>query len=192
MKLTKTLMLIVSSLLLNIATPAFADTTLPSAPIVLSAPTAVPIETKTVVTTITITPTDIKTPLTPPVVSEHMSPSSVDCLVKAMNHEAGGEGTKGQKAVGYVIINRTKSGRFPSTVCGVVFQRSQFTNIGHAKAIPEKKYNTLKALALEIISSYSKITDPTRGSLFFHNTSIGTPWRHVVRMVQIGSQVFYK
>ncbi len=128
----------------------------------------------------------------PAVASEKITTTSdVECLIKVMNHEAGGEGVRGQKAVGYVVMNRAKSGRFPKTVCGVIYQKSQFTNITRARAIPANKYNALKSVANEIVSSYSKSNDPTLGSLFFHNTHVSPSWRNLIRRIQIGSHIFY-
>ena len=56
------------------------------------------------------------------------------CLTQAIYHEARGESDKGQWAVANVIINRAMSHKFPTTLCGVVFQnadqgfhRCQFT-----------------------------------------------------------------
>jgi spore germination cell wall hydrolase CwlJ-like protein len=37
------------------------------------------------------------------------------------------------------------------------------------------------------------VRDATRGALFFHNTSIDTPWvRRRERTVQIGRHIFYR
>ena len=41
--------------------------------------------------------------------------------------EAGAESYAGKKAVGIVIMNRIKSGSFPNTLAGVIYQRGQFT-----------------------------------------------------------------
>lgn len=120
------------------------------------------------------------------------SNSELECLVKVMNHEAGGEGIRGQKAVGYVVMNRTKSGKFPSSVCGVIYQKSQFSNITRAKAIPVNKYNALKSVAQDILSGYSRINDPTSGSLYFHNVHVFPNWRNLVRTVQIGGHIFFR
>ena len=46
------------------------------------------------------------------------------CLAEAVYFEARGEPVLGQVAVAQVILNRVFSGKYPSTVCGVVFQNS--------------------------------------------------------------------
>lgn len=50
--------------------------------------------------------------------------SDLDCLARNIYHEAGGESIEGKVAVGLVTINRSNSGRFPDTICGVVNQRT--------------------------------------------------------------------
>lgn len=52
---------------------------------------------------------------------------ALDCLTMAIAYEAGREPLAGQQAVAQVILNRTRVARFPSSVCGVVFDGSQRT-----------------------------------------------------------------
>ena len=52
--------------------------------------------------------------------------SDLDCLARNIYYEAGGESIEGKVAVGIVTINRSNSGRFPSTICGVVNQRKVY------------------------------------------------------------------
>jgi spore germination cell wall hydrolase CwlJ-like protein len=47
--------------------------------------------------------------------------------------EAGGEPYVGQVAVGAVVINRIRSSRYPSTMSGVIYQRSQFSPVGSGR-----------------------------------------------------------
>jgi spore germination cell wall hydrolase CwlJ-like protein len=47
---------------------------------------------------------------------------SEKCLTEAVYFEARGEAVRGQIAVAQVVMNRTFSGFYPSTVCGVVYQ----------------------------------------------------------------------
>jgi spore germination cell wall hydrolase CwlJ-like protein len=47
---------------------------------------------------------------------------SEKCLAEAVYFEARGEAVRGQIAVAQVVMNRTFSGRYPNTVCGVVYQ----------------------------------------------------------------------
>ena len=59
----------------------------------------------------------------------------LECLAVGIYYEAKSESLKGQLAVGHVIANRAESGRFPSSYCGVLFQRSQFSFI-HGRSLP--------------------------------------------------------
>src|SRR6202021_1565918 len=47
---------------------------------------------------------------------------SKKCLTEAIYFEARGEAVRGQIAVAQVVMNRVFSGRYPDTVCGVVYQ----------------------------------------------------------------------
>jgi spore germination cell wall hydrolase CwlJ-like protein len=47
---------------------------------------------------------------------------SEKCLAEAIYFEARGEAVRGQIAVAQVVMNRTFSGFYPNTVCGVVYQ----------------------------------------------------------------------
>ena len=47
--------------------------------------------------------------------------------------EAGNQGTDGQLAVGYVIMNRIRSSRFPNTLEGVLRQSKQFEPVGSGR-----------------------------------------------------------
>src|SRR5882672_11161357 len=46
------------------------------------------------------------------------------CLARNVYFEARGEPTAGQYAVAEVTMNRKASGRYPDTVCGVVYQKN--------------------------------------------------------------------
>jgi len=47
---------------------------------------------------------------------------SEKCLAEAIYFEARGEAVRGQIAVAQVILNRAFSGKYPDTVCGVIYQ----------------------------------------------------------------------
>jgi spore germination cell wall hydrolase CwlJ-like protein len=50
------------------------------------------------------------------------------CLATAIYFEARGEPVAGQKAVAQIVFNRVKSGRYPDSVCGVVYQNAERRN----------------------------------------------------------------
>jgi len=59
----------------------------------------------------------------------HIAAESVEretkCLADAIYHEARSESEAGQMAVAEVVINRVNSGKYPSTICGVVYQGAE-------------------------------------------------------------------
>src|SRR6202166_679837 len=55
-------------------------------------------------------------------VDEKLRAKSEKCLAEAVYFEARGEAVRGQIAVAQVVMNRTFSGFYPNTVCGVVYQ----------------------------------------------------------------------
>src|SRR5579863_6541627 len=48
-----------------------------------------------------------------------------ECLAEVLYYEARGEGTEGQKAVAEVVLQRTRDGNYPRTICGVVYDGVQ-------------------------------------------------------------------
>jgi spore germination cell wall hydrolase CwlJ-like protein len=111
----------------------------------------------------------------------------VECLARVIHHEARGESQLGQKAVGFVAVNRTKSGRFPSSICMVATQRGQFTNFHLNKPIAPSILERFRVIANLVLAS--KISDPTGGALFFRASYMGKPKKSATR---IGNHYFYR
>lgn len=115
------------------------------------------------------------------------------CLAGAIYFEAKGESLPGQLAVGRVVVNRAKSGRFPSSYCGVVFQRSQFSFV-RGRSMP--KINTAsrdwrEAVAIAQIADADAWHSVAEGALFFHATRVSPGWR-LSRVARIDNHVFYR
>ncbi|WP_188771713.1 cell wall hydrolase [Novosphingobium endophyticum] len=130
-------------------------------------------------------------------VGEQAMPETLDeqmrCLAGAIYFEARGESLEGQLAVGRVIINRTESGRFPSTYCGVVYQRSQFSFIrgNRMPSIREGSKDWKRAVAIARIAVESSWTSPAKGALFFHAARVSPGWR-LTRLTQVDNHIFYR
>ncbi|HIC64737.1 MAG TPA: cell wall hydrolase [Paracoccus sp.] len=115
------------------------------------------------------------------------------CLAEALYFEARGEGAKGQAAVAEVILNRVDSGAFPSTVCDVVNQPSQFSyTIGGRKAIGNKSaYMRARQIAEAALAGAPRVL--TKGATYFHTPAVRPAWsRRFQRTVQIGRHIFYR
>jgi spore germination cell wall hydrolase CwlJ-like protein len=115
------------------------------------------------------------------------------CLAGAIYFEARGESLEGQLAVGRVIVNRAESGRFPTTYCGVVYQRSQFSFIRGSRmpSIREGSKGWQRAVKIARIAVDGSWTSPAKGALFFHAARVSPGWR-LTRLAQVDNHVFYR
>lgn len=118
----------------------------------------------------------------------------LECLAVGVYFESKSEPLAGQLAVGEVIANRANSnGRFPSTYCGVLFQRSQFSFI-RGRSLPSvprasKQWQTAVAIA-KIVDQDLK--DSVVGNaLFFHAKRVSPGWR-LKRVASVGNHIFYR
>lgn len=127
------------------------------------------------------------------------------CLTQAIYHEARGESEAGQWAVANVIINRALSKKYPSTLCGVVFQnadqgryRCQFTFAcdGRSDYGTEKRaWNRAAKLAETAFAEFQHGDRPgvvPSNTMFYHTTAVSPSWSGKFKEVAaIGSHVFY-
>lgn len=117
----------------------------------------------------------------------------LECLAVGIYYEAKSESLKGQLAVGHVIANRAESGRFPSSYCGVLFQRSQFSFI-HSRSlpsVPRASQDWLDAVAIARIVDQELHPSPMGKALFFHARRVSPGWR-LTRVGTLGNHVFYR
>ena len=117
----------------------------------------------------------------------------LNCLAGAIYFESKGESLEGQLAVGRVIIARTKSGRFPASYCGVVFQPSQFSFIrGNAMpGINKGSQDWREAVAVAEIADAGTWQSPVEGAISFHAASVSPGWR-LKRVARVGNHIFYR
>lgn len=85
-------------------------------------------------------------------------------LARLIHAEARGEPYAGQVAVGAVVLNRTRSGRFPGTIAGVIFDPWQFEVAANGQLWLEPSATALQA-ARDALAGW----DPTGGALYFFN-----------------------
>ena len=117
----------------------------------------------------------------------------LECLAVGIYYESKGEPLAGQLAVGHVIANRAKSGRFAPTFCGVLFQRSQFSFVrGKSYApVPRASRQWHDAVAVAKIVAQKLHNSPVPGALFFHAKRVSPRWR-LSRIGSVGNHVFYR
>jgi spore germination cell wall hydrolase CwlJ-like protein len=125
----------------------------------------------------------------------------ISCLAENIFFESGAEPVKGQLAVGMVTMNRTKSGMFPDSVCGVVKQKvkgfCQFSWVCNpAKRISKFKqtdtYKNALQIATHIYLEHEDMPDVTKGALYFHASTVQPGWTNLKKTMRIGNHVFYK
>jgi spore germination cell wall hydrolase CwlJ-like protein len=120
--------------------------------------------------------------------------SELECLATGIYFEAKSEPLAGQLAVGQVIANRAASGgRFPSTYCGVLFQRGQFSFV-HGRSLPHvshenRQWQTAVAVA-KIVDQRLKDSE-VGNALFFHARYVSPGW-HLKRVASIGNHIFFR
>ncbi len=85
-------------------------------------------------------------------------------LARLINGEARGEPFTGQVAVGAVILNRVKSGKFPNTIAGNIYKAGEFESVANGQIWQPLTNNALKA-AKAALSGW----DPSGGALYFYN-----------------------
>ena len=126
----------------------------------------------------------------------------IKCLALNIYFEARGEPQHGQFAVAAVTMNRVKSFRFPNSVCGVVWQRRQFswTHDGKSDRPRDKAaWVQAKSLANLVYSKYLSFQeknngawDITNGALHYYSVTIPQPYwaKQKVASIPIGRHMF--
>jgi N-acetylmuramoyl-L-alanine amidase len=118
----------------------------------------------------------------------------LECLATGVYFEAKSEPLAGQLAVGQVIANRAASGgHFPSTYCGVLFQRGQFSFV-HGRSLPHVAHSSKQwqtAVAIAKIVDRNLKDSPVGNALFFHARYVSPGW-HLKRVASIGNHIFFR
>ncbi|NPV27082.1 MAG: spore cortex-lytic enzyme [Firmicutes bacterium] len=111
----------------------------------------------------------------------------VEILARAITGEARGEPYIGQVAVGAVILNRVRSGKFPNSIAGVVYQPGAFTAVADGQINLEPTPEARRA-AIDALNGW----DPTYGALYYYNPAKTTnQWIYGRPIItQIGKHIF--
>ncbi len=125
------------------------------------------------------------------------------CLARNIYFEARGEPVRGQHAVAEVTMNRKASGRYPATVCGVVYQKnwdplrkryvSAFSWTEFDGLPPPSGEEWLQAWEIAEAVYYGREPPVLDGAMFFHATYIKPDWAKTKKpLARIGGHVFYR
>ncbi|MET0009100.1 MAG: cell wall hydrolase [Candidatus Thiodiazotropha sp. 6PLUC9] len=127
--------------------------------------------------------------------------NELQCLALNIYFEARSESVKGQHAVGHVVMNRVAHRGFPNTICDVVKQggevrrnRCQFSWWCDGRSDePANRKAWLKSLDLAYDIYLGRVSDPTRGALWYHADYVSPKWSKALTMVtKIGQHIFYQ
>lgn len=120
-------------------------------------------------------------------VSRGVSRQDLMTLARVVNGEARGEPFEGQVAVAAVILNRTHSGIFPSSINGVVYEPGAFDAVSDGQVWLQPNAEAIRAAKLAL-EGY----DPTGDAIYYWNPAKTTnAWiwsRPIIK--QIGRHVF--
>ncbi len=117
----------------------------------------------------------------------------LNCVAIGVYYESKGEPLTGQLAVADVILNRATSGRFPSSACGVLTQRSQFSFVkgGRLPDVDTSRPAWKTAVAIARIARQNLWESPAKGALFFHARRVSPNWGKT-RVASLGNHIFYR
>lgn len=92
----------------------------------------------------------------------------IQCMARAIYHEARGEPVTGRVAVAWVIKNRVGHPWYADSICGVVYQPSAFTGLTKSlKMANKEKYKQAVKEAILVYTGF--VDDPTNGAIMYHN-----------------------
>ena len=119
------------------------------------------------------------------------------CMAKNIYYEAAMEPYEGKLAVAQVTLNRANSSKFPSTICEVVYQKTnntyQFSWVGEKVSEIKNKYAWEESLmvAKKALTEH-KLHDTIyrTKAMYYHNTSVNPAWK-LKYVAKIGNHLFY-
>ena len=146
---------------------------------------------------------------------------TVTCLAKNMYYEARNQGTAGVLAVTAVVLNRVNDGRFPNSVCEVVYQgptreswktrktldktdaiyypiknRCQFSwycDCASDEPKDQETYQRFVNYAIGWLDGTLPFLDITDGALFYHADYVTPGWAKTKqKTVEIQDHIFYR
>jgi spore germination cell wall hydrolase CwlJ-like protein len=126
---------------------------------------------------------------------------SEKCLAEAVYFEARGEAVRGQIAVAQVVMNRTFSGFYPNTVCGVVYQNKhrhsacQFTfacdNVADVVREPDM-WDRAKKIAKAMLDGQIWLPEVAK-STHYHAYYVRPSWvSEMTKTYRFGVHTFYR
>lgn len=128
--------------------------------------------------------------------------NDLECLTRNIYYEAGNEPFEGKVAVAQVTLNRVKSGGFPGSICGVVYQKNKFyekvicqfswycESPSRLKYVNKDLYNESEDVAKKVLFENYRIRSLEQ-AIYYHADYVKPGWKRE-RITQIGHHIFYR
>ena len=125
----------------------------------------------------------------------------LDCLTRNIYWEAASEPFEGKVGVAQVTLNRMESGKFPNSVCGVVYQKnvfyekvvcqfSWFCETNHKiRPIHKPLWKESEEVAKKVLLEGFRLPS-LENALFYHADYVSPGWK-LPRIEKIGRHIFY-
>jgi spore germination cell wall hydrolase CwlJ-like protein len=126
----------------------------------------------------------------------------LDCLARNIYYEAGHEPFEGKVAVAQVTMNRAADSRFPSDVCGVVFQKNVFMekvvcqfswycdSAVKLRPVNGPAYKESYEVAKKVLLEGFRL-DILKNAMYYHADYVNPKWGKP-KIGQIGRHIFYR
>ncbi len=116
--------------------------------------------------------------------------SDKECLARVMFFESNRSSDDGMLAVGTVVMNRLKSGKYPHTICGVVGQPGQFAAGALDRSISGPGRARAERIAAAVLAG---ARHPGVGrAMFFHTAGVRFPYHNMHYVLVAGGNAFYE
>lgn len=128
-----------------------------------------------------------------------IDPDELKCLQRNIYFEAGNQSVEGKEAVALVTLNRMRATTYPDSVCGVVYQRKQFSWTFLKKnhdppnhPVELRQWEISGNVALAALRG--EVDNFLGDSTHYHATYVNPSWSRSSRMQRVatvGTHIFY-
>ena len=122
------------------------------------------------------------------------SSTDLSLLARLVTAESGGEPYEGQVAVAATVLNRVRSGLYPNTIPGVIYQVVDGKYYQFSPVLDGRINTAPSSTALRAVQDATSGWDPSYGALGFYNPAKTANYWVQIRPVTrvIGGHVFFK
>ncbi|GLK55072.1 spore germination cell wall hydrolase CwlJ-like protein [Methylopila capsulata] len=126
----------------------------------------------------------------PQIVKVSLDGGERDCLARAMYFESHRGSDEGMLAVGTVVQNRLKSGKYGASYCDVVGQKGQFAPGVMTRSMDDSGAERARRVAEQVAAG--KRHPGVRGAMFFHTAGLRFPYPNMRYVLVAGGNAFYE